>query len=419
MIWPGSALPRKIAQDLRASYWLVPAMMVMVALLVAIAAEVIDRHGLATWIPHLFYGTNVDSSRAVLSVIAPSALGAAGVMFSMTIVAVSFASTNFGPRLIGNFMQDRGVQISLGSLLATFIYALMVLRGLRTGADGFDYVPAISMTLALIMSVWSVMVMIYFVHHIPELISLENVTASLGRTLLRAIDDLPRSTIPTEPNPPEEARAQLICQTTTGYVQAVNTDTLSSVAQRPGWVLEVCARPGYFVAPHHHLARVWAPEPISDTDRRAIAGCFAIGPGRTEAQNPLFIALELTEIIARALSPGVNDPFTARTCLNWLHAALHRIAAKGPVDPDRIDGVAQVAALGFLDVLQAAHGMTRQYIAADAMVTVHAYGLLAHLEDTLPQGPRREKVRFQRIELAKEAKARCPHSTPVADLSSE
>ena len=409
------AVLRKLALDLRASYWFVPGALTIGALLMAFLCEYLDRNGFTEALPKVMVQADAGAARSVLSVIASSAIGAAGVMFSMTMVAVSFASSNFGPRLIGNFMQDRGTQFSLGALLATFVFCLAILRAVQDGEDGFAWIPVLSLPVALLLAALSVGVMIYFVHHIPELISLENVSAALGRRLMRAIDDLPD--LEPQTLPEMAGRTEIVALTETGYIQALDAQGLRKLAEARGWTLRLLSQPGDFVGPHVPVLRVGTTRPLDPAEIGHLRGRFAIGTGRTEAQNPLFIAQELVEIIARALSPGVNDPVTAMNCLSWLHAALHKLAARGPVDT--LDGAGLCdaeRALGFAAVLKAAHADTRPYLADDPMVIRHAHGLLSLLLKDLPQGPRRDLVAAQRQMLVSEARQLHPENHEVAAL---
>lgn len=410
------ALPRKIVEDVRASYWFLPAAMSLGALGAAALTETLDRRGDLPAIPEIFYAAQPGAARAVLGVIAQAMLGATGVLFSMTIVAVSFASTNFGPRLLRNFMQDRGVQISLGVLLSTFVYALTVLRGIRGTEDGsFVYVPALGMTVALALVALCVGVLIYFVHHIPELISLENVTAALGRRLLAAIERLPPGTAPPEWSEDEARPRQPVCLAASGYLQAIDTRKLDRLERRgQGWELYRVLWPGDFVAPHRPVAYVLSRHPVPEAVLAKLRDCYAVGNGRTEAQNPVFIVEQLTEIVARALSPGINDPFTAITCLDWLHAALHRLADKGPVETEAYGAAAPI--FGFLSVLDTAHRCTRAYVASDPTVALHAFRLLQTLLDRLPQGPRRTAVVAELMALRHEAQARSGAAPEIAAL---
>ncbi|MBE3637855.1 DUF2254 domain-containing protein [Mangrovicoccus algicola] len=410
------ALLRKILLDLNHSYWFVPSAMVLLSLAAAVLCEFLDREGLTGWMFPALFMTDASAARSVLGVIAQSALGAAGVMFSMTMVAVSFASSNFGPRLIGNFMQDRGVQVSLGVLLSTFVFSLTILRGVQDGESGFAWMPALSLSVSLGLAFISVGVMIYFVHHIPEIISLENVSAALGRRLLNAIADAPAA----GPAVPAAiaGRVEAVALEETGYLQALDAPGLRRIAQERGWSLRLERGPGDFVGPHEPVLQVGCREALTARDLDRLRACFAVGTGRTEAQNPLFIAQQLVEVLARALSPGVNDPVTAMNCLNWLHAALHRLARTAPLDPAGAEGLCDPADfLDFAAVLEVAHTDTRPYVATDPMVTRHAHHLLATLREALPAGPRRAAVDRQIAALVAEAARLRPENSEVADLS--
>ncbi|WP_172331923.1 DUF2254 domain-containing protein [Mangrovicoccus sp. HB161399] len=410
------ALLRKLLIDLRYSYWFVPSAMALLALGAAALCEWLDRQGVTGWMPHVLFETDASAARSVLGVIAQSALGAAGVMFSMTMVAVSFASSNFGPRLIGNFMQDRGVQVSLGVLLSTFVFSLTILRGVQDGENGFAWLPALSLSVSLGLAFVSVGVLIYFVHHIPEIISLENVSAALGRRLLEAIDTLPEAGPGAAPCP--AGRTETVSLEVNGYLQALDTDGLRTLAKEKGWALRLDCGPGDFVGPHVPVATVGSADKLTEAEIGKLRACFATGTGRTEAQNPLFIAQQLLEVLARALSPGVNDPVTAMNCLNWLHAALHLLAARGPVDPANAEGLCDPERLlGFTTVLDVAHTDSRPYVAGDPMVTRHAHRLLSSLRDSLAPGPRRAAVDRQIAALVSEAQALRPENGEVEDLS--
>ncbi|MEY8839441.1 DUF2254 family protein, partial [Cribrihabitans sp. XS_ASV171] len=180
------ALALKTFYDIRASYWFVPTCLALLAVVLAQVTLWIDGHPdwVGTVLPESMIHTQIDGARTTLSVIAQSVIGVAGVMFSITMVAVSFASGNFGPRLIGNFMRDRGNQWSLGILISTFVYALIILRAVQSkfGAEE-AFVPQLSLVVAMGLAFLSVMVVIYFVHHVPETINVSNIAARLGREL--------------------------------------------------------------------------------------------------------------------------------------------------------------------------------------------------------------------------------------------
>ena len=195
MMYASRAFLRKLVGDVRASYWFWPSLMVLGAMALSFAAQWLDRNaeivpqGIVDVLPATLLDTQVDGARNTLSVIAQSILGVAGVMFSMTLVAVSFAAGNYGPRLIGNFMRNRGNQISLGILIATFVYCLLILRAVQNSGEGeiVSFVPQYSILIAMALALVSVLTVIYYIHHVPETINVSNITSGLGHRLSRRI----------------------------------------------------------------------------------------------------------------------------------------------------------------------------------------------------------------------------------------
>ncbi len=325
------ALLLKLAQDIRASYWFIPANMVLFAIVLAYGSEWLDHNAdiLPFQLPDSLIDTQVDGARSTLSTIATSVIGVTGVMFSMTIVAVSFAAGNYGPRLIGNFMRNRGNQISLGILIATFVYALLILRAVQDPSDsaGIEaFVPQYSMLLAMLGCIVAVFTMIYFIHHVPETINVSNITANLGQRLAQAvrevIDAEAESDAREDVDYPDTDPDHLIRLNGAGYIQTLNYEKVAALTGRDDWLLRIDQQPGDFVSPYTPVMSVWSRAPLTDEDVAELRDCYALGTSRTEHQNLLFLVDELVEMLARALSPGVNDPFTAINCLNWMQNAL-------------------------------------------------------------------------------------------------
>jgi uncharacterized membrane protein len=346
----------KLLQDIRASYWFLPSLLVLLGLLLASAMVWVDRNPSVVPfdVPRGWLDTQADGARSMLAVIAQSIIGVTGVMFSMTLVAVSFASGNFGPRLIGNFMRDRGNQWSLGILIATFVYALVVLRTVQDDFEGgaAQFVPHYSLLLALALTLLCVFTLIYFVHHVPETINVSRISASIGAALERDVraliddqDDKDRYV-----SSPDRAPDITLTAGTSGYIQTVNFSQLENLADEHDFRVNLAASIGAFVTEKTPVFELWAGSKDGDIDTDAILECYAIGASRTENQNPTFLAEQLVEMIAGALSPGVNDPYTAKDCLN-------RLAASFP--------------------------LCRQYIKPDALVLQHALTLLNNLSSVV------------------------------------
>ncbi len=378
----------KLVQDVRASYWFLPSILVFVGLTLAFFMGWIDARGtrLPFPLPETLLDTQADGARSTLAVIAQSIIGVTGVMFSMTLVAVSFASGNFGPRLIGNFMRDRGNQWSLGILISTFVYALVVLRSVQDGIDGgvAEYVPQYSLIMALILTLLCVFTLIYFIHHVPETINVSRISAGIGAALEKQILDLIERDNDSDNGTrhPNRDPDTVITSAVSGYVQTVNFDQLSELAMASDWHVALNVPIGGFVTSKTPVISVWGKD-LSDDDYRHILGCFAVGSSRTENQNPSFLAEQLVEMVARALSPGLNDPYTAIDCLNRMAAAL--TIAGTYRDGLRPPFVARVAFhhLTFARLLEVTFGKCRPYVLDDPLTLQHAQALLDELHETV------------------------------------
>ncbi len=337
----------KLGQDIRGSYWFLPTLMVLAAIGLSFGTIYLDSTRSAEWIqsyPWLYYG-RTEGARATLSAIAGSMITVAGVTFSMTIVAVSFASAQFGPRLIGNFMRDRGNQVTLGTFISTFVYSLLTLRTVRSPADGDSentlaaFVPHLSVLTAILLALASVAVLIYYIHHIPETINIGNITAQLGRELKSSVCSLFPESIAEGDASADEAEigaeiepgrgvSTLVRMETEGYLQAVDDESLMRIACNNDLVLRIQYRPGDFVVEGDVVAEAWSSSSVSNEVVRTLRTCFACGRERTATQDTLFLVDQLVEIMTRALSPGLNDPFTASNCIDWLEVALRELVQR-------------------------------------------------------------------------------------------
>lgn len=379
------ALIAKYVQDIRASYWFLPTALALLAVALAQATLGVDHR--YDFLPDTWQTTQVEGARATLALISQSMIGVAGVMFSITIVAVSFASGNFGPRLIGNFMRDRGNQWSLGILISTFVYSLLILRAVQSPfgpeGDGAAFVPHLSMLVALGLTAISVMSMIYFVHHIPEIINVSNISAGLGHRLKAAIEDRCVSTegsaqdsaenFPTG-DPDLEVRLP-----GPGYIQTWNKAQIITLADTHDVFVSVEHTAGDFVSQNTPVLRIWSKEPLPERTIQQFRACFAQGTVPTEPQNLMFIVDQLVEMVARAMSPGVNDPFTAINCINWLYVGLSAVSVlEGDANRSRTGRVRQKL-IDYKSLLDASFGNIEPYVRDDAIVMAHLEKILARL----------------------------------------
>nr|WP_276510196.1 DUF2254 domain-containing protein [Longimicrobium terrae] len=376
---------------MRATYWFIPSLMAVGAAALALGLVQADHMLSARQTAALgwVFSGGPEGARSLLAMVAGSVMGTAGVTFSITIAALTLASSQLGPRLLSGFMRDRGNQFVLGTFIATFTYCLLVLRTVRGDEEVTRFVPALAVTGGLVLGLASLGVLIYFIHHVAVSIQAPNVVASVGRELAREVER--EFAIPDGSEPSLDAtlpdgfdeRADAVPSPADGYVQAVDDRGLLRFAERTGTLLVAEMRPGSFVIEGGPLVRAWPPESLDDEGRRALRACFVIGSQRTAEQDVEFAVDQLVEVAVRALSPAINDPFTAMGSLDWLGAALCR-AARGRTPYSFVRGadgevrVVQRCPIRFVGLVDAAFNQIRQFGARSPAVvlrmleTIHA-----------------------------------------------
>lgn len=320
----------KILDALRTNFWFIPSTMTVSAIALSLIVIEADRRVGEDVISWIWTG-NPEGARAVLSTIASSMITVAGVVFSITIVALTLASSQFGPRLLRSFMRDRSDQFVLGTFVSTFIYSILVLRAVHN-----DFVPYIAVSIGIAFSVLSVGVLIHFIHHVATSIQAENLSATVAHELVDAIEKLAeaesdpsrRDTSETEhPLPDDLADGSChILAAQDGYIQFVDHGETFEIAKNCDLLLVLCQRPGDFVAKDSLLGYAYPKAHCSEKTAREIQRRFIIDSYRTSVQDIRYGMHQLVEIALRALSPGINDPFTAATCIDWLGVALGRLA---------------------------------------------------------------------------------------------
>ncbi|HXV25166.1 MAG TPA: DUF2254 domain-containing protein [Alphaproteobacteria bacterium] len=319
-----------IWEHARGSYWFLPSLMVVAAFGLSLASIAIDDLVGAQWLDESrwLYTNKAEGARTLLGTIAGSMIGVAGVSFSITIATFAQAAIQFGPRLISNFMRDRGNQAVLGTLLATFVFALMILRTIQASTESSPaFVPHVSILLALALSLVSLGMLIFFIHHIPESIDVSNMVARIGRGLderLRALPEIDAEKIDILAREDSASEGFQICGDSCGYVLRIDESRLLRIACEADMVIRLDAVPGDFVRADETLASVTQAERVDEELRKRLAGAFVIGQQRSPTQDILFLFDELVEVATRALSPSANDIFTAIACMHWLGNALAR-----------------------------------------------------------------------------------------------
>lgn len=319
------ALPTRI--------WFVPAILIALGLILGEVLVAVDRSRLPEllpgWLTGLLFASGPTGASAMVTTVGTAVFGVAGTAFSITMSVIATASSTYGPRLVRNFMADRGNQIVLGMFGATFTYCLMVLRRIRTADDdiGVDtFVPQLAVNFTLLLAVADVALLIYFIHHIATSIEVSTLTGSVRRDLARAIDRLyphERHKLSTQQTDPPLNRLLDVPTTKSGFVAQVYAASLRSAATDGGSPVLVRVRPGDHILQGTPVATI-DPVAASDPDKLAdqIRACIEIQPARTPDQDIRFCLSRVVEIAVRAMSPGTNDPYTAVNAVHEVNTAL-------------------------------------------------------------------------------------------------
>ena len=319
---------------LRANLWLVPAVEVVVAVVLFAGTYALDRAAFAGdfGLPGWVLSGSPDAARQILIAIAAAVITVVGVVFSMVIVALALASGQFGPLMLRNFIRDRGTQVTLGTFVATFVYAVLALGAIGQGGPGF--VPHISVTVTLALTVADLAVLIYFLDHITTQIRLPQVIAGIAGDLAEAIElRAGRGTAGSGVHSAARLLAGMdgpggaVAAPRSGYLQYIQHGLLVRLASELGVVIHLRYRPGHFLVQGHAYATVW-PADAAERVSQDLSRAHVTGPYRALAQDVSFGIDQLTEIAIRALSPAVNDTFTALTCIDWIGDSLCKVTGR-------------------------------------------------------------------------------------------
>lgn len=397
----------KLWDTLHSSYWFVPTLMAIVSVGLAVMMLRIDRAGnygvIKEW--GWIYSGGPDGARALLSTVAGSIMTVTGTAFSITIVALQLAASNFGPRLLRNFMQDTGNQVVLGTFISTFVYCLLVLRTIR--AEGYDiFVPPLSVTVGMVLAFICIGVLIYFIDHASTIIQASHVIKSASDELHRAIERLFPQRIGHSINDNQyiteipanfEEEAYPIKATRNGYVQGIDDEELIQIACQYNIIVKILTRPGKFVVEGASLVKIFPGERVNHKLTEKINDTFLFGKERTEQQDVEFPINQLVEIALRAISPGINDPFTAIRCIDRLSAGLSNFAQRDIPSSYRYDKNNNLRVIAepvtFAKLTDAAFNQIRQYSTSDVAVTIRLLEAIACIANFTHHPEQKEALR--------------------------
>ena len=385
---------------LHSSFWFLPSLMVGGAVALAMVTIAVDAAATEEWLQAMgwAYTGGAEGASSVLGAIAGSMITIAGVVFSMTLVALSLASSQLGPRLLRSFMRDTTTQVVLGTFVSTFVYCLLVLRTIRR-ADEIAFVPHLSVNIGVLFALVSVGVLIYFIHHVSTSMQADQVIARVGRELAEVIHRLFPEQIgqehdwhvieSTDTSIPEafDREARPVLAGGDGYLQHVDADALMTLATEADVLLRLERRPGHYVVSGRPLVMVWPGDRVTDEFAAQVREAFALGNLRTSAQDVEFSIHQLVEIAVRALSPSVNDPFTAIACVDRLGSALSCLAQRKMPSPYRHDEQRRLRVVAvpitFAEIVDASFNQIRQHARPSAAVTIRLLETIAVIAESV------------------------------------
>ncbi len=416
-------------EALRTNLWLVPTAEIVLAVALFAGTNALDRAAYdgTLHLPSWIIGGTADAARQILTAIAAAVITVVTLVFSITIVTLTLASTQFGPRMLRNFIRDRITQFTLGSFVATFVYAILTLGSIGPGSHG-EFVPHVSTTVTLALVVGDVAVLVVFIDHIAKSIQLPQVIASIARDLSRAIDaeaSLPAVRGPKSGPSLSEMLVRLdedsgvVRAPSSGYLQYVSMSTLIDISSRRHAVIRLLHRPGHFVVEGEPLANVW-PTTAAPGVARALGGAHATGPHRTLTQDLSFAVDQLVEIAIRALSPAVNDTFTAIACIDWLGDALCDIADRWRPATVHRDAAGHVRVItvtvSFRRLVERAHDKIRQASRAMPAVMIRQLDGLAKVMAHTTSAEQRELLLEQAAMILRASEESVPEKADRADV---
>ncbi|AZI44524.1 DUF2254 domain-containing protein (plasmid) [Deinococcus psychrotolerans] len=380
-------------RELSVQFWFIPAVMTVLALVLAeLGVKLEETYGVPKWLTFV-YGGGETGARSLLGAIAASSIGVAGTVFSITIAALSYAAGSMGPRLLGNFTSDRGNQLTLGTFISTFAFSLYTLRAVQGGDPPF--VPHYNTTAALVFGLACVGMLVYYLAHITGSISMTRVVNSLRNDMRQALmnateqQDQGSSGAGAPPDNFWDGGEELHAPSS-GYLQLLDTELLLKKTEQDHVALRLLVRPGDYVFPNSLIA-VGVPRLP-----KGVMDALTLGDTRTTGQDLEYSVRQLSEVAARALSPGVNDPVTAIDVIDRFGDALCSLQDRRWPDGIFYRGEQLRLVMPVTDfegLLARMFDMIRQYGAGSPSVTIRLLEVLTVTASCLHDEQRRAVIR--------------------------
>lgn len=374
-------LPRLLTiwENVRSSLWALPIAMIAVAVLASVFATRITVEIGKDPVWFLYSGTAKDAP-GFLSNLVTGTITLATLAISITMVVLTLAAQQLGPRLIRIFMSDIRTQAMLGLFLSTVIYLLLVMRSVYG-----DTVPNLAVTIGTALVLLSTVVLLVFVHHLGRSIIADNVIDDVGKEIdnsaARMLPERTGDESRLRPRPDgEPADLRLNSE---GYIQALDHGRIVDAARKADAVIEINIRAGHLLIPGLVIGKVWPSHAVTPEFMTTIASGFLVGRSRTSVQDLEFSIRQIVEVGVRALSPGVNDPYTALVTIDRISLSLARIMCRGAPQTQWFDDDGNLRLIAqcsdFEGLVDASFNMIRQYGEGSAAVLIRLAERLSDL----------------------------------------
>jgi uncharacterized membrane protein len=405
---------KRFWSKLWASFWFVPTLIVAGSIGLAMVLVEVPSTRSAQWLarwPRLF-GASAEGASGMLSTIAGSMMTVVGITFSMTLVALVMASSQYTSRILRNFLRDRVTQVVLGILTGIFAYCLIVLRTIRSGDEG-GFVPSLAVFFAVVLAMGGIGVLIFFIHHIAASIQASSIIASVANETMVAVDRLFPETLGQGPPDGDEDQAllplreqhwQTVLAQRNGYIQSVDNVALLRLAREHKTIVRMERGIGDFVVHDTTLASLALEVPADNETIAAVRAAYSIDRYRTVRQDCAFGIRQIVDMALRALSPSVNDTTTAVMCVDYLQAILARLASREIPSSHRCeDGELRIIAVGptFAGLLAESFDQIRGSASGNLGIMLRMLGSLQTIA-SLAASPSRRRVLREQVECIAE-----------------
>ncbi|MBA3028629.1 MAG: DUF2254 domain-containing protein [Desulfobacteraceae bacterium] len=413
---------KQLWSDLRSSFWFMPSMIVVLSIAIAVALIEADSVGSDQWLarwPRLF-GAQPEGARGMMSTIAGSMMTVVGVTFSMILVVLALASSQYTSRILRNFMRSRVMQVVLGIFAGIFTYCLIVLRAIRGGDEG-AFVPNLAVFFGFVLALGGVGTLMFFIHYIATSIQASSIIASVAEETIAAIDRLFPEKLgqgSAEDDDDQTLRSIAVrkwCAVPapqSGYVQSVNNEEILRLARDGKTIVLMEHGIGGFVVQNTTLASLALEDPPDQETIAALQATFSITRHRTVEQDASFGIRQIVDVALKALSPGINDTTTAVMCVDYLTTILARIAPRQIPSLRRYeDGELRVIAKGlsFESLVAESFDQIRSSAKGNVAIILRMLGAFKTLAG-LSAGPQRRRVLREQVQWIAELSERTVES---------